>query len=234
MNQNSSEMKILAFNASPRKSRGTTDVLMEAFIDGAKKSGADVDKHHVVDLDINGCLSCFTCWWKTPGVCVHRDDMDWILPGITEADILLIGTPIYGRNTTHYLQKLLERTFSFSLPEMQVKDGQTSHPGRIRKFPLLVLVSTCGFPDLNNFAIVKAMYPTAVHILLPASQMLYNDEGKEYLSDFLEAIKLTGQKMADGEEIPESLSNRLIVEYSDEMKKTLIESHNLYSASRME
>ncbi len=227
-------MKILAFNASPRKSRGTTDVLMEAFIDGAKKSNADVEKHHIVDLDIDGCLSCFTCWWKTPGVCVHRDDMDWIIPKLSEADILLFGTPIYGRNITHYMQRMVERTFPLSLPEMFVKDGQTSHPSRPRKIPSLVLVSTCGFPDLNNFTIVKAMYPTAVHILLPASQMLYNDEGKEYLSDFLEAIKLTGQRMADGKEIPESLKDKLIVEYSDEMKSTVIKTHNLYSASRME
>ncbi len=228
-------MKILAFNASPRKSKGTTDVLMEAFIDGAKKSNTDVEKHHIVDLNINGCLSCFTCWWKTPGVCVHRDDMDWIIPKLSEADILLFGTPIYGRNITHYMQRMVERTFPLSLPEMFAKDGQTSHPSRQqRKIPHLVLTATCGFPDLNNFDQVRALYPTAVPILLPASQMLFNDEGKEYLSDFLEAIRLAGQKMAEGDEIPEALSNRLIVEYSDEMKSTVIKTHNLYSASRME
>ncbi|MGY5881534.1 MAG: flavodoxin family protein [Candidatus Thorarchaeota archaeon] len=227
-------MKVLAFNGSPRKSRGTTDVLMEAFIEGAKEAGAEVDKHHVIDLNIKGCLSCFTCWWKTPGKCVHRDDMDWILPALTEADILLLGTPIYGRNLTHYLQRMLERTFSFSLPEMQVKDGETTHPGRIRKFPRIVLASTCGFPDLHNFALVKALNPTAVHILLPASQMLFSDEGKEYLSDFLEAIKLAGEKMASGEEVPDALRNRLIVEFSDEMKQSIIQSHNEYSASRKE
>ncbi len=199
-------MKILAFNASPRKSKGTTDVLMEAFIDGAKKSNTDVEKHHIVDLNINGCLSCFTCWWKTPGVCVHRDDMDWIIPKLSEADILLFGTPIYGRNITHYMQRMVERTFPLSLPEMFAKDGQTSHPSRQqRKIPHLVLTATCGFPDLNNFDQVRALYPTAVPILLPASQMLFNDEGKEYLSDFLDAIRLTGQKMGEGDEIPESL-----------------------------
>lgn len=227
-------MKVLAFNASPRKSRGTTDVLMEAFIEGAKEAGAEIEKHHVVDLDINGCLSCFSCWWKTPGKCVHRDDMDWILPKIPEADILLLGTPVYGRNTTHYLQRLLERTFSFSLPEMQVKDGETTHPGRIRKFPQLVLCATCGFPDLSNFGIVRALYPQGVHILLPAAQMLFYEEGREFLADFLESIKLTGQKMADGMEIPSSLREELVVEFSDEMKSEIIKTHNLYSASQEE
>jgi len=227
-------MKVLAFNASPRKSRGTTDVLMEAFIEGANKSNADVEKHHIVDLNINGCLSCFTCWWKTPGVCVHRDDMDWIIPKLSEADILLFGTPIYGRNITHYMQRLVERTFPLSLPEMFAKDGQTSHPSRQRKIPQMVLIATCGFPDLVNFDQVRALIPTAVPILLPASQMLFNDEGKEYLADFLDAIRLTGQTITAGDEISGSLRSKLIVKYSDEMKGEIMTSHNLYSASRME
>jgi len=140
-------MKLLVFNASPRKSSGTTDVLLEAFIKGARSSGADVEKHHIVDLDINGCRGCFSCWWVTPGECVQRDDMDKLLPSILEADVMVLGTPIYGRNVTSYLQKLLERTFVFSLPEMVTRGGETQHPGRVNKFPRLVLVATCGFPD---------------------------------------------------------------------------------------
>jgi len=227
-------MKILAFNASPRKSQGTTDILMEAFIDGAKKAGGEVEKHQIVDLDIKGCLGCFTCWWKTPGKCVNRDDMDWILTRFSAADILLLGTPIYGRNVTSYLQRLLERTFSFTLPEMQTRGGETTHPTRIRKFPRLVLCATCGFPDTSNFDYIRALYPTAVHILLPASQILFNENGREYLSDFLEAARLTGQKMAEGEEIPASLAERLVIEYPDKMKESIIQSHNQYSASRLE
>jgi hypothetical protein len=227
-------MKILAFNASPRKSQGTTDILMEAFIDGARESNAEVEKHHIVDLDIRGCKGCFTCWWKTPGKCAQRDDMDWILPKIAEADILLLGTPIYGRNVTNYLQRLLERTFSFTLPDMQITDGKTTHPSRTSKFPRLVLCATCGFPDISNFSHVRALYPTAVHILLPSSQIIFSASGREYLSDFLEATRLTGQKMSNGEEIPTSLIDRLVVEYSDEMKKNIIEAHNQYSASQLE
>lgn len=226
-------MKILAFNASPRKSQGTTDILVEAFTDGAKNANAEVEKHHIVDLNIKGCLGCFTCWWKTPGKCVHRDDMDWILPKISEADILVLGTPVYGCNVTNYMQRLLERMFLFNLPEMQIRDGETVHPNRTRKFPRLVLCATCGFPDVSNFNHIRALYPTAVHILLPASQLLFNDDGREYLSDFIEATKLAGKKMAQGEEIPVSLANRLVVEYSDEMKNTIIAAHNQYSASRL-
>ena len=227
-------MKLLVFNGSPRKSSGTTDVLLETFIEGARSSGADVEKHHIVDLDINGCRGCFNCWWVTPGKCIQRDDMDKILPSIVEADVMVLGTPIYGRNVTNYLQKLLERTFVFSLPEMVNRDGETQHPGRVTRFPSLVLVATCGFPDTSNFDIVRSLYPMALPILLPAAQLLLYEEGKKQLSGFLQAVRLAGEKIAAGEEINEKLKNELIVEFSDEMKKQIVEMHNRYSESRSE
>lgn len=225
-------MKILVFNASPRKSSGTTDVLLETFIEGAKLSGAEVEKHHIVDLNINGCRGCFNCWWVTPGECVQKDDMEKILPAIVEADVMLLGTPIYGRNVTHYLQKLLERTFVFTLPEMVAKDGETQHPGRIRRFPRMVLAATCGFPDTSNFDIVRALYPMALPILLPAAQLLLYKEGKKLLLDFLQAVKLAGEIIAAGEELTKEMKDKLIVEFSDEMKGKIVEMHNRYSESR--
>ena len=225
-------MKILVFNGSPRKSKGTTDILLEAFIEGAKESGAEVEKHHIVDLNIGGCRGCFNCWWVTPGKCVQRDDMDKLLPAIADADIMLLGTPIYGRNVTHYVQRLMERTFSFSLPEMVVQEGETRHPGRIRKFPRLVFVATCGFPDTSNFDIVRALYQMALPILLPAAQLLLYEEGKKQLSGFLQAIRNAGQKLAAGDELTQELKDNLIVEFSDEMKQQIVEMHNRYSESR--
>lgn len=225
-------MKILVFNGSPRKSNGTTDVLLEAFIEGARSSGADIEKHHIVDLKINGCRGCFNCWWITPGKCVQKDDMEKLLPSIAEADVMLLGTPIYGRNVTHYLQKLLERTFVFTLPEMVIRDGETQHPGRVSRFPQMVLAATCGFPDTSNFDIVRALYPMALPILLPAAQLLLYEEGKKQLSGFLQAVKLAGQMIAEGKELTQELKDELIVEFSDEMKRAIVEMHNRYNESR--
>lgn len=225
-------MKLLVFNGSPRKSNGTTDILLEAFIDGAKESGAEVEKHHVVDLNIGGCRGCFNCWWVTPGKCVQRDDMDKLLPAIAEADVMLLGTPIYGRNMTHYLQRLMERTFSFSLPEMVIQEGETRHPGRIRRFPRIILAATCGFPDTSNFDILRSLNPMALPILLPAAQLLFYKEGKKQLSGFLESVKIAGQKITAGEELTEELKDQLIVEFSDEMKQQIVEMHNRYSETR--
>jgi len=225
-------MKLLVFNGSPRKSNGTTDILLEAFIEGAKKSGAEVEKHHVVDLNVGGCRGCFNCWWVTPGKCVQRDDMDKLLPAIADADVMLLGTPIYGRFVTHYLQRLMERTFSFTLPDMVIQEGETRHPGRIRKFPRIVLAATCGFPDISNFDIVRSLYPMALPILLPAAQLLFYEEGRKQLTGFLESVKVAGQKIVAGEELTDELKDQLIVEFSDEMKQQIVEMHNRYSETR--
>ena len=225
-------MKVLAFNASPRKDRGNTDILIEQFIEGLEKGGAEVNKHHIVDLDINGCRSCYTCWWKTPGICVHRDDMDWILKELVEADIILFGTPVYGNNITHHMQRLAERTFSLSLPEMIVKDGTTTHPGRPRKIPQMVIIATCGFPETTPFNIIRALFPPALHILLPAAQILHFDYGRKHLSDFLQAVSTAGEQLARNEPVSEELKEQLAIEYTDEMKKEIMEKHNLYSASK--
>lgn len=206
--------------------------MLEAFTEGARAAGADVEKHHIVDLNINGCRGCFNCWWVTPGKCVQRDDMDRILPAIVESDVLFLGTPIYGRNVTSYMQTLLERTFVLSLPEMELSDGETRHPGRVSKFPRLILAATCGFPDTSNFDIVRALNPHALHILLPAAQLLLYEEGKKQLAGFLEAVRLTGEKIASGEEPSPELKDKLVVEFSDEMKKRIVDMHNQYSASR--
>ena len=224
-------MKLLVFNGSPRRSNGTTDVLLEAFIEGAKSSGADVEKHHIVDLNINGCRGCFNCWWVTPGKCIQRDDMDELLPAIADSDVILLGTPIYGRNVTHYLQKLLERTFVFTLPEMVAREGETSHPARISRFPRMVLAATCGFPDTSNFDVVRALYPMALPIFLPAAQLLLYEEGKKQLSGFLQAVRFAGEKIAAGEDLTKEMKDELIVEFSDDMKRKIVEMHNRRSES---
>jgi multimeric flavodoxin WrbA len=158
--------------------------------------------------------------------------MVWILPSITKADILLLGTPIYGRNVTHYLQRLLERTFPLTLPEMYIKDGTTHHPSRKRRFPSIVLVSTCGFPDVSNFHIVKQLYPTALCIFLPAAQILFNEEDKGILSGFLQDITLAGSIIGKGGKISDKLKGKLIFDYPDDMKKQIVEEHNLFSTSQ--
>jgi len=225
-------MKVLAFNASPRKENSVSEIILNLFLDGASQAGAEIEKHYVTDLDVKGCVGCFNCWWITPGKCVQRDDMDWILPKVAEADVLYLGTPIYHYNIIHYLQRMRERTLPLAMPEMYIKEGETHHPGRQRNVDqITVLAAVCGFPDLVNFNQAKGLFPDAVHIFLPASGILYDEEGRKYLHGFMEAVKTAGRMLVETRELSDTVRATLVVEYPDEVKQRIVSQHNEYSSS---
>ena len=227
-------MKILAFNASPRKNHGTTDIILNHFLTAAKQAGATAKKHYVTDLNINGCTGCFTCWTKTPGKCIHRDDMDWIIPEYGEADIIIFATPIYNRNIIHYLQQMTERFLPTALP-WQVQDGETTrHPERHQRRPQQsILIATAGFPDHQAFTIAKALFPHSLHITLPAAQLLSDPEGAKHMKDFTDAVHQAAKQLVQGETPTPDLIEKLNVHHSPEMKQMIREQANTYFESQL-
>ena len=222
-------MKVLAFNSSPRKEKGISEIVMRLFLEGAEEAGAETERHYVCDLNIKGCLGCFVCWTETPGRCVHRDDTDWIIPRWGEADVIYLGTPIYNYNITHYLQRLTERMLPTTLHYMEEREGSTRHPERHeRKLQKVVLAAVAGFPDLENFDVAKALFPDALHILLPSAQILEDPEGSELVAFFTEAVKKAGRQIVTKGTVDENVRKNLVVDYPPEVKNMMREKANKY------
>ena len=100
-------MKILGICASPRGSKSTTLLLVQALLKGAKEAGAEVELVDVCDLDIKFCNACQVCF-KT-GVCVHKDDFQGLYDKILAADGLVWGSPNYFRSVTAQIKTLIDR-----------------------------------------------------------------------------------------------------------------------------
>ena len=220
-------MKILAFNGSPRKQHGMTDRLLEIFLESARKAGAEVTKHFVTDLNINGCMGCFGCWWVTPGKCTQRDDMDWILEQILDTDVIVWSSPVYHDNIIHYLQRLRERTLPLALPEFMLRDdGETTHPARYRKQRKNVVIATAGFPENSAFDVVKRLFQNATHIHLPSSSALQEAENIPILREFIADVKSAAAKIVKGDPIDDPLKDRLSLVFPPEVKAELTRRHN--------
>lgn len=103
-------MKILAIHGSPRKG-GNTEILLNAFIEGAKSAGALVEKVSLYEQKFSPCIECGEC--DHLGECVLRDDMDGLYGKYLESDLLVVATPIFFYSHTSYVQAFFERFQAF-------------------------------------------------------------------------------------------------------------------------
>lgn len=62
--------------------------------------------------EYKGCISCFACKVKnskTNGVCAYKDALLPVFEKAHEADIILVGTPVYYNHPTGQVRSFLER-----------------------------------------------------------------------------------------------------------------------------
>ena len=81
-------------------------------MDGARDAGADTKIVSLYDDTFRGCVSCFACKLKnskTNGLCAYKDSLSPILEKAYNADVLLIGSPIYFSYPTGPARSFMER-----------------------------------------------------------------------------------------------------------------------------
>jgi len=145
-------MKTLAINGSPHKQNGNTAMLLAPFLEGLKNAGCDVELFYAKDLKAKSC-NCHDmyCWYKKPGQCCIKDDMDLLYPKLREADIFVIATPVYIPLPGE-MQNIINRLCPLIKPLLEIREGRTRARFRedvnIRK---ILLVSTGGWWEEGNF-----------------------------------------------------------------------------------
>jgi multimeric flavodoxin WrbA/putative sterol carrier protein len=172
-------IKILAVQGSPRPKSSNTDVLLQEFLKGAKSQGAETETVYLREKNIHPCTGCYTCWTKTPGICVFKDDMPELLEKVRGCDIIVYATPLYNYSMTSYLKIFQERSLPLLDPHL-VKEGEVyRHPQRYPNNRKMVLVSTCGFPEISHFDALRHIFrkvekaggvPLVGELLVPAAE----------------------------------------------------------------
>lgn len=99
--------KIVVLSGSPRKG-GNTDILVKAFCEGAVEHN-EVEVISVNDVKVNPCTGCNSCFTKEGNKCIQPDDMQMIYDKLTEADILVIASPIYFYGISAQLKAIIDR-----------------------------------------------------------------------------------------------------------------------------
>ena len=123
-------MKVIAINGSSRK-KWNTATLLEKALEGAVSEGAETEIIHLYDLNFKGCTSCFACKLKNGESyrkCAMEDDLTPVLEKLTDADAVILGSPIYLGNSTGEMRSFMERyifpflVYSTDIPSLYPKN----------------------------------------------------------------------------------------------------------------
>jgi hypothetical protein len=201
-------MKVLAINGSPRGAKGNTERILQPFLEGARRAGAQTEAVYLRDRHINHCLGCFTCWVKTPGVCIHEDDMPALLEKLRQADIVVFATPLYIYNVSGMMKDFMDRMLPLAQPHIVQRGDRLGHPPRYpRPEPTkFVLISNAGFPERHHFSGLEEVFrrfsgssdeSLAGMIFCAGGELLRQPDLQDSLAWYLEAARQAGGEVVE-------------------------------------
>ncbi|MGE4442371.1 MAG: flavodoxin family protein [Desulfomicrobium sp.] len=98
---------ILIISSSPRID-SNSDALCDEFMRGAQDSGHTVEKIRLAEKTINYCTGCLACI-HDPGACVQQDDMAEIHQKMIDADVIVLGSPVYFHVMNGQMKVFIDR-----------------------------------------------------------------------------------------------------------------------------
>ena len=149
-------MKVAILNGSPRI--GNTAAMVNAFAEGAKEAGHEVDILHVGKMKIGGCLACEYCHSKGEGKCVQKDDMEKVMPAYKEADMIVYASPIYYFAMTAQLSAAIQRMYAIGKPAKATKTALLLSSASPNPFDSAIAAykATAALSGMENLGIITA------------------------------------------------------------------------------
>jgi multimeric flavodoxin WrbA len=175
--------------------KGNTAMVLAPFIQGMMDAGSDVELFYASRLEVKPC-TCgeMYCWYKRPGECCIKDDMQLLYPKLRTADNLVLATPIYIP-LPGQMQDIINRLCPLVKPLLETRAGRTRarfhEDVGIRK---IVLVSTGGWWERANFG-------TVVRIAKELAELASIEYAGALLRPHAFLMKTEGELTKDGESV---------------------------------
>lgn len=202
MSSDNSSPTVLAISGSHRNP-SFTEKMLDTLLSGLSES--EVHKFYPHKMNIGPCTSCWSCWHgKNKGECIQKDDFQLIYDVYKRCDYFIIAAPVYVFGYPASVKNVIDRFFVNLEPtQKEMDDGVTNHPQRFSPDAKGVLISSCGFPDMENFSLISQHFRKwmqhggltwAGEVLIPAAgaanvPRLFNDN--------FDAIKQAGRELVE-------------------------------------
>jgi len=131
-------MYCLIVNGNPEPS--AFDEYLDGFIERLAGEGHETKRFDLREMRLGFCTGCWSCWWKTPGLCSIPDDMELILREYGRADLVVWASPLILGNMSALLKRAQDRFVPMVHPYIEVKGGEYHHRPRYARNPDIGLI----------------------------------------------------------------------------------------------
>lgn len=104
--------------------------MVNAFAEGARQRGHQVEVVNVCQKKIAGCLACEYCNTKGDGRCIQQDDMQEVYPLLQEVEMIVLASPIYYHSFTGQRQCAINHIYALDKPKKLKKAALIMSSGR--------------------------------------------------------------------------------------------------------
>lgn len=188
-------MKVLMINGSPREEGNTAAALAE-MAGTLREEGIEVETVQVGREAVRGCVACGGC--GTLGKCVYDDMVNELAAKFSEADGLVLGSPVYYASANATLSALLDRLFMSSKFDKTMKVGAAVAVARRGGI-------TATFDQLNKYFFISGMpvasgqYWNGVHGRVPG-EAVQDLEGMQQMRTLARNMAFLMKSIALGKE----------------------------------
>lgn len=172
-------MKILGISGGRKD--GNNDSMCKEALMAAEKMGAEVEFIRLLDLDIKYCTGCTACvgalMTGKGNMCVLKDDFDWLLDKMLDADGILFANPIFCKGTPSLFLTIrdrfgprMDRGNNFVATKIAEQTGEKAPDPRIMKDRAVSYIGIGGSDWVTRF-----QCDSAIQALTPMWKVIDNE-----------------------------------------------------------
>jgi multimeric flavodoxin WrbA len=180
-------MKVVAFNGSPRKDGNTTILINHVFRELGKE-GVETELVQLSGREIRGCIACYKCFENKDQRCAVKNDIaNECIEKMIGAEGILLGSPVYFTDVTAEMKALIDRAGFVSMANGGMyKNKVSAAVVAVRRSGSMHTLDT-----MNHFFLAGQM------IIIGRGIGVGRDKGEvEKDEEGMQAVKALGQRMA--------------------------------------
>lgn len=152
-------MRITILNGDPQTGLSPLTTKLTLLAVTLSTSGHQVEIIQLNSLKLHYCIGCWTCWWKTPGRCVHHDDGEMVFRAVILSDFFIFASPLIAGFTSALLKTITDRLIVLLHPYIIIREGELHHRKRYDRYPDFgLLLAKEAETDDDDLRIVYEMY----------------------------------------------------------------------------